>query len=46
MEKIKKFLGDLFASIALNLGVLSVNSACVLYVYQPKVPKSIYKYKK
>ena len=46
MDKLQNYLGHLFASLALKAGTSSVNSACVLYVYQPKVPKAMDKFKK
>ena len=49
MKKLKKFMGlfgSSLAAFALVIGTLSANSACVLYLYQPKVPAELNKLKK
>ncbi len=49
MKKLEKFLGMFgasLASLALIIGTTSVNSACVLYFNQPKVPEAMEKFKK
>ena len=46
MEKIKRFVrrfGGSLAAIALVVGTISANSACVLYLHQPKVPNELKK---
>lgn len=49
MKKVEKFLGMFgasLASLALIIGTTSVNSACVLFLNQPKVPEAMEKFKK
>lgn len=49
MNKLKKFLGlfgSSLAAFALVIGTLSANSACALYLHQPKVPAALTKLKK
>ena len=49
MIKFNKFMircGSILASLALFVGISSVNSACFLYIHQPKVPESMNKFKK
>ncbi len=44
MNKFKKFLslfGSSLAAFALVIGTLSANSACALYLHQPKVPERL-----
>ncbi len=45
----KKFLmsfGSLLASLALFIGVASVNSPSVMFYHQPEVPESMKQFKK
>lgn len=46
LNKLVTFLVSSLASLALIIGTASVNSACILYVYQPPIPKAMEKFKK
>ncbi len=49
MKKIKNFMakyGVALSALALIVGTASVNSACILYYHQPKVPAAMNQYKK
>ncbi|MDR1754820.1 MAG: cyclic lactone autoinducer peptide [Eubacterium sp.] len=49
MKIFKKILikaGWVTASLALFAGVLSMNSACMMFFHQPKVPQDMDKFKK
>lgn len=39
-------MGGTLASLALILGVSSLDSACVIWYHQPKIPQSMDKYRK
>lgn len=45
-SKIYAWLGSAVATFAIMIGTFSANSACILYLYQPKVPKEISRLKK
>lgn len=45
-SKIFGWLGSALAAFALMIGTFSANSACILYLYQPKVPTEINRLKK
>ena len=46
MKNVSKKREGLIASLALAVGVASVNSACYGWFHQPKVPQSMQKFKK
>ena len=49
MKKFNKFIGlfgSSLAAFALVIGTLSANSACALYLHQPKVPAELNRLKK
>ena len=49
MKKFKSFVrtfGGSLAALALVIGTLSADSACILYFYQPKVPAKLTNFKK
>ncbi|MGI6772988.1 MAG: cyclic lactone autoinducer peptide [Clostridiales bacterium] len=46
MKKIAVKWGALIAAVALAVGTASVNSACVLFLHQPKVPEGMDRFKK
>ena len=41
-----KWLSSALSALALKVGIASVNSACLTYNYQPKVPAEMDEYKK
>lgn len=45
-NKIKKLIGKKVAPLAIRLTRAEVNSTCVLFAYQPKLPESASKLKK
>ncbi len=49
MKNFNKFMEKacgILASLALIIGISSVDSACFLFVHQPKVPEAMNKFKK
>ena len=40
------WLSNILSKFALNIGIASVNSACLAYYYQPNVPAEMDEYKK
>ncbi len=49
MEKLKLLLakyGKAVSALALMIGVASVNSACLAFYHQPKMPEAMNSYKK
>lgn len=49
MNKFKAFAmkcGCLLSTLALIVGISSVDSACYLFIHQPKVPEAMNRFKK
>lgn len=46
MNKVLYALSGLVATLALTVTTLNVNSACILYVHQPKLPEGAEKLSK
>ncbi|MHB8963650.1 MAG: cyclic lactone autoinducer peptide [Saccharofermentanales bacterium] len=49
MERIGRFareFGGIFSSIALIIGIASMNTVCIWWYHQPKVPEGMSRFKK
>ncbi len=46
MKKVLMSMGSIVASLALFIGVSSVNSPSVMFFHQPEIPEKMMNYKK
>lgn len=46
MKNFLKVMGSALATFVLSIGISSANSACVLFLHQPKVPEGMNQFKK
>lgn len=46
LEKLSMKVSTMVASVALSLGIRTVNAACTAWFHQPEVPEGMEKFKK